>query len=388
MKKIGILIERERAFSRDLCLGIIKYAQECRNWSLTMLDFESLISTSDIDNFDGFIIRAINDKIVSTFSETKKPVIDLFEEMTSSPFVRVMQNPTKIAQMAARHFLQHHFSTFGFFGHEGVIYSDLRRKAFVECLRLHRKKCFVYKTPKSTVLNFEKDVMLWEKYNVNKEKTAIANYIKQVPKPIAVFCSNDLRAHQLISVCHELKIKVPEEVSILGVDNDEMLCAFSSPSISSINPNGHGIGYKAAQTLAAMMDGEKVNPVISIQPSQLVSRSSSEVFSLDALPSWMSDALVFINANISKCLSASDVYNHVKRSHTIIDNAFREKLNTSVSKEIQLSRLREAHRLVTTTKLPFSTVSKLSGFASVQYFTRSFTAAYGKSPTVLREKYI
>jgi LacI family transcriptional regulator len=230
--------------------------------------------------------------------------------------------------------------------------------------------------------------MLWEKYNVNKEKTAIANYIKKVPKPIAVFCSNDLRAHQLISVCHELKIKVPEEVSILGVDNDEMLCAFSSPSISSINPNGHGIGYKAAQTLSAMMDGEKVNPVISIQPSQLVSRSSSEVFSLDALPSWMSDALVFINANISKCLSASDVYNHVKRSHTIIDNAFREKLNTSVSKEIQLSRLREAHRLVTTTKLPFSTVSKLSGFASVQYFTRSFTAAYGKSPTALREKYI
>ena len=105
MKKIGILIERERAFSRDLCSGIIQYAQECKDWSLTMLDFESTINPSVAAKFDGFIIRAINQKIVDTFAATKKPVIDLFEKMTASPFVRVMQNPTKIGQMAARHFL-------------------------------------------------------------------------------------------------------------------------------------------------------------------------------------------------------------------------------------------------------------------------------------------
>ena len=185
MKKIGILIERERAFSRELCRGIIQYAQDCKDWTLTMLDFESLINQAALEKFDGFIIRAINKRIVKSFAASQKPVIDLFEEMISSPFVRVMQNPTKISQMAVRHFMQHHFSTFGFFGHEGVIYSDLRREAFVECLRLHHKKCFIYQTPQSAVRNFERDVMIREKYSVNQEKRAIINFIKRIPKPIA-----------------------------------------------------------------------------------------------------------------------------------------------------------------------------------------------------------
>ena len=386
MKKIGILIERERAFSRELCRGIIQYAQDCKDWTLTMLDFESLINQAALEKFDGFIIRAINKRIVKSFAASQKPVIDLFEEMTSSPFVRVMQNPTKISQMAVRHFIQHHFSTFGFFGHEGVIYSDLRREAFVECLRLHHKECFIYQTPQSAVRNFERDVMIREKYSVNQEKRTIINFIKRIPKPIAVFCSNDLRAHQLISVCREIGVNVPSEISVLGVDNDEMLCAFSSPSISSVDPNAYGMGFKAAQLLAEMMNGKEVKRIIRIMPSQLISRASSETFSLDSRQSWISDALVFINSNVSKRLSASDVYRHVNKSHTVVDNAFRETLGSSVSKEIQAARLREAHRLVTTTTLPFSTVSNLSGFASVQYFTRSFTTAYGKSPTSVREK--
>lgn len=384
MKKIGILIERERAFSRDLCSGIIQYAQECKDWSLTMLDFESTINPSIAGKFDGFIIRAINQKIVDTFAATKKPVIDLFEKMTASPFVRVMQNPTKIGQMAARHFLQHHFTSFGFFGHEGASYSDMRRDAFIECLRLHRKKCFVYKTPKSVMLNFELDVMLKEKYNVSTEKRSIINYIRKIPKPIAVFCSHDLRAHQLITTCREIGVDVPSEIAILGVDDDEMLCTFSSPSISSINPNAYGIGRKAAQTLSKMMNGEQVEPIIRVTPGQIVTRASTEVFTLD--PPWMSDALVYITKNVHKGISASDVYRHVNRSHTVVDQAFRETLNSTVSKEIASARLREAHRLVISTNLPFSKVFKLSGFSSIQYFTRSFTAAYGKSPMKVREK--
>lgn len=384
MKNIGILIERERAFSRDLCSGIIHHAQECKDWSLTMLDFESSINPSIAGKFDGFIIRAINQKIVDTFAATKKPVIDLFEKMTASPFVRVMQNPTKIGQMAARHFLQHHFTSFGFFGHEGAAYSDMRRDAFLECLRLHRKKCFVYKTPKSAMLNFESAVLLKEKYNAGDEKRSIVNFIKKIPKPIAVFCSHDLRAHQLITACRETGVNVPSEIAILGVDDDEMLCTFSSPSISSINPNAYGIGRKAAQTLSAMINGEKVEPIIRVNPGQIVTRASTEIFTIN--PPWMSDALVFITKNVHRGISASDVYRHVNRSHTIVDQAFREALDSTVSKEIAATRLREAHRLVTSTNLPFAMISKLSGFASIQYFTRSFTATYGRSPLKVRDK--
>jgi LacI family transcriptional regulator len=349
-----------------------------------MLNFGEDYSQTALNRFDGFIIRATNEKLVKTFTATQKPVIDLFEEMTSSPFVRIMQDPVAIGQMALRHFLHHHFSTFGFFGHEGVVYSDIRREAFVDALRPHGKKCFVYKTPASIVRNFENDVMRFEKYTVGHEKRSIISYLKKIPKPIAVFCSNDLRAHQLITVCREVGIKVPTEVAVLGVDNDEMLCTFSSPSISSINPNAQGIGRKAAQTLSEMMDGHRVEPIIRIKPTELVPRASTEIFPLD--PPWLSNALIFINSNVHRNLSAADVYRQVARSHTVVNNAFRSALGSTVSKEIAAARLREAHRLITQTKLPFAAVSKLSGFSSVQYFTRSFTAAYGESPMKIREK--
>ena len=99
MKRIGILIERERAFSRDLCSGIIHYAQECKDWSLTMLDFESLINPSVAAKFDGFIIRAINKRIIDAFVATKKPVIDLFEKKNG--FLSVCERYAESGQNSA-----------------------------------------------------------------------------------------------------------------------------------------------------------------------------------------------------------------------------------------------------------------------------------------------
>ncbi|MBQ3288623.1 MAG: DNA-binding transcriptional regulator [Kiritimatiellae bacterium] len=383
MRKIGILIERQRAFGRQLCSGIVQHAQTCDAWSLTMLDWDDLTYTSRLKGFDGFIVRVINDEIAKTFAQTGKPLVDVFEGCASQPFVKVIQDATGISQFAARHFIQHHFTTFGFFGHEGMAYSDMRRLAFVECLRLHHMGCFIYNTPASAIRNFEYNVMTKEKYSADSEERSIAKWVRKLPKPVAVFCSHDLRAYQLIKVCREIGVAVPTEVAVLGVDDDELLCNFTDPTISSIDPNACGIGCKAAETLAALMDGADCPPLIRVKPTRLVERKSTAIFPLD--PPWLSDALVFIRANVRKRLSALDVYRHVGRSHTVVNDAFRQVLGTTVSKEIANVRLREAHRLVTTTDLSMSEISERSGFASVQYFTRSFTAAHGICPSMLRD---
>ncbi len=382
MRKIGILIERQRAFGRQLCSGIVQHAQAHEDWTLEMLDLDDLLRPSRLAKFDGFIARVINAEIAKTFAKTGRPLVDVFEGCASQPFVKVIQNAASISQLAVRHFIMHRFSTFGFFGHEGTAYSDMRRLAFVECLRLHHMGCFVYHTPSSAIRNFEYAVMRKEKYSADSEERSIARWIKKLPKPIAVFCSHDLRAYQLIKVCREIGVAVPSEVAVLGVDDDEILCNFTDPTISSIDPNACGIGRKAAETLAALMDGADIPPLIRVKPKRLVERKSTAIFPLD--PPWLSDALTFIHRNVSKRLTASDVYRHVGHSHTMVNDAFRKTLNSTVSREIADSRLREAHRLVSTTTLPFAKVAKLSGFASVQYFTRSFTAAYGKCPSRIR----
>ena len=383
MRKIGILIERQRAFGRQLCTGIVQYSQTREDWQLTMLDTDDLYRPPRLAGFDGFIARIINDEISRAFAKTGRPVVDVFEGDRTQRFAKVIQDADEISRLAADHFIQHRFTTFGFFGHEGMVYSDMRRKAFVGCLRQQGHDCVVYSTPQAVIRNFEYAVMRKEVYSTSAEARSIASWVKKLPKPIAVFASHDLRAYQLARACKDLGVAVPSEVAILGVDNDEILCNFTEPTISSIDPNACGIGFAAAKTLDEIIDG-RLNPphVARVSPSGLVERKSTATFSLN--PQWISDALVFMHDNVQKRLSAADIYRHVGRSHTVVDGAFREVLGTTVSKAIADTRMKEAHRLVCTTSIPLAEAAERSGFASVQYFTRSFTAAYGKPPSAMR----
>ncbi len=385
MRRVGILIERQRAFGRQLCSGVVQYAQTRDDWSLAMLDLDDLARPPHLAGFDGFIVRILNDEIARKFANTGRPVVDVFEGGHAQPFVKVIQDAEEVSRLAAEHFIQHRFTTFGFFGHEGVAYSDLRRDAFVETLRRHGHRCAIYHTPQAVIRNFEYAVMRKERYSAGAETRYIASWIRRLPKPAAVFASHDLRAYQLIKTCREIGVVVPSDIAVLGVDDDELLCNFTAPTISSIDPNARGIGLKSAETLASLMDGANCPPVVRVKPTRLIGRKSTAAFPLD--PPWLSDALVFIYGNVRKRLSASDVYRQIGRSHTVVNDAFREVLGMTVSKAISDARMKEAHRLVSATAIPFSEVADLSGFASVQYFTRSFTAAYGKSPSAVRSLY-
>jgi len=151
--------------------------------------------------------------------------------------------------------------------------------------------------------------------------------------------------------------------------------------LSSIDPNAEGIGYAAAEELCRLLNGEAPR-AIRIPPGQLIERESTKTYPID--PPWLSDALVFIRGNVAKCLTAADVYRHVGKSHTCVNRAFRAVLNTTVTAEIAATRINEARRLLRTSHLPLSSISKLSGFSSLEYFTNSFSAAVGESPAAYR----
>lgn len=384
MQRIGIFIERQRNFGRKLCEGVSRYARNHGGWSMTMLDWDDFSHPERFRRFDGFIARLLNKRISKVLDDTARPVINVFENSHSGTAVQVMQDAAAIARLAARHFIDHRFENFAFFGHEGIRYSDLRRQAFVDILKKEGFGCNVYPTPPDCLQDFENSVMRFEKYSANTERKAIEHWLKRLPKPIAAFCSHDLRAYQLIERCHALGICIPDEVAVLGVDNDDLICNFTEPTISSIDPNAETIGFRAAEMLDSMLQGGKAESDVVIPPSTLIERKSTATYPID--PSWMSDALVFIQANAHRRISAADVFRHINRSHTVVDEAFRKTLGSSVSKEIANSRLKTAARLITTTSLSLTEVADRSGFASIHYFTRSFTTAFGMSPSRFRDK--
>ena len=207
-------------------------------------------------------------------------------------------------------------------------------------------------------------------------------WLQSLPKPVAVFCANDLRGQQVIFACAEAGIAVPAEVAVLGLDNDTLVCNFVTPTLSSIDPDAAALGLSAARALALGLDGLRTPPRQAlVPPRELVTRGSTETFPVD--PPWLSDALVFIRRNINRRLSATDVYAAVHRSHTRVDAAFRERLGTTVQAEIRRVALDEARRLLATTGLSVADVARRAGFASPQYFCNVFTAAFGQPPSTV-----
>ena len=384
MKRIGIYVERHRAWGRQICEGVCAFAQAHDDWSLAMLEREDFASPTRLSAFDGFIARVPDVTVAQALAHTRRPVADLTCEAASEGrFIRaVWQDNAAVGKLAARHFIEHRFTRFAFCGYADRRFSDERRDAFARCLRLNRFETAVYECPPTATRAYDTATAQHERLSSAPDARQLVRWLQSLPKPVAVFCANDLRGQQVIFACAEAGIAVPAEVAVLGLDNDTLVCNFVTPTLSSIDPDATALGLSAARALALGLDGLRTPPRQSlVPPRELVTRASTETFPVD--PPWLSDALVFIRRNINRRLSAADVYAAVHRSHTRVDAAFRERLGTTVQAEIRRVALDEARRLLATTGLSVADVARRAGFASPQYFCNVFTAAFGQPPSTV-----
>ena len=385
MKTIGIMIERQRAYGRRLCEGVVRFAQERNDWSLRIIEFSELDSKLRKGRYDGFIARVMNDEIAKKLAKAGRPVVDVFFEKPIPGFAAIDQNGRIVGQMAARHFIEHRFTNFAFCGYDGRRYSDDRKHGFIKFLELNHHTCACYRTPTLVLKDFESSVVMREHFGLPLDAKCLTRWIQRLPKPVGVFCAHDMRAYQLSEICRAEGICIPDEVAILGTDDDELVCQFTEPPISSIDQNAVGIGYAAAESLQKMLDTPgTIPPLVKVKPLRLVGRRSTMTYPLS--PKWLSDALAFIQSNIPQNISAADVYAHVGKSHTLVDAAFRSQLGTSVQKEISRIRLKEARRLVQTTAMPLQDIAKVCGYSSLQYFSNAFSRAFGTSPSSQRTR--
>ena len=379
MKKIGLLIERHWHYGRRLCEGIAAFSRESGALSLEFIDWGSSNVTNTLGKFDGFIARIWNREMAARLKESGRPVIDVYSGESDEDFVLVDQNSQLIGQLAAQHFIDHHFTRFAFCGYAFQRYSTLRREAFAQKLALNALQCDIFEDKSFSAEMFGRRIIDKGTYDAGIRSKDLERWLKKLEKPVAVFCAHDLVALDLVKICKELNISVPGEIAILGVDNDPLLCDFSNPTISSIDPNPFEIGYQAAKKLSRWIDRPSYKPKdVKPAPIGLTERNSTQVFPFPE--PWLSDALVYIRRNISRNINASEVISMLKLSHTTVEKTFRKRLGTSIRQEIANARIEEAKRLLEETSAPLSNVATLSGFSSKSYFTAAFNQATGKTP--------
>ena len=383
--RVGLLVERSRAFGRELCEGVIAFAHERKDWELHFFDAKSIQRQGLRESMDGFIARVTTETIAKTLQKTGKPVVDLYYGKTYPGFAIVKTMHETVGRLAAEHFLDRNFKNFAYCPYGGGRTSEYCQRAFARRLRRDGFDCSVYPGGGGSY-DIGKSDIISDTFSLPKDAKRLLKWLQSLPKPTALFCPGDLRAWQVVGICRSGGISVPRDVAILGLDNDILICGASRPMLSSVDPKSHEIGRVAAETLAGMMEGGIPHKQIvrQVRPRGVVARASTESFPVD--PPWLSDALVFIMRNARKGINASDVFSAVGKSHTAVSKTFRSVLGTSVVDEIAKAKLDEACRLLRDTSLGMTRVAALSGYASASYFMQAFKAAKGMPPGEFRRK--
>ena len=381
MKTIAVMIENSRAYGRSMIEGVAAYAQERRGWTLRPLTVEEAF-TPKLGAFDGVIARIANDRLAQRLTATGLPIVDAFCQRIRPGVAGVDSDHLRIGRKARAFFQARGFRHLAYCGIPGAAFSDQREIAFVDA------HTHVYRHAGALPRPIDESQFYDERLDHIPDARQLERWIRALPTPVAVFCCNDLRAIQLQQIALGCGLRVPQDIALLGVDDDTILCSFAEVPISSINPNAFKVGYAAARLLRAMMErpaAPKPHPVHHVPAGDIIERQSTEFMPID--PPWLGEVLLHIERNMRRPIGANEIFALAGRSSTTVENVFRAKLGTSVQGYISAVKLEHARKLVADPSLRISEIGYLCGFASPQYFCRAFTARFGASPKSLRHPF-
>jgi LacI family transcriptional regulator len=198
-------------------------------------------------------------------------------------------------------------------------------------------------------------------------------------------CCIDERSEQVLEICNTSGIHVPEEIAIIGVDNDEMICELSCPPLTSISFNAREIGYQAAKLLDSMMRGKKsaASYEIMTRPLSVVQRQSTEMTAVK--DTEVAEAVSYIRGHAHQNITVDDVADHVAVPRRTLERRFRLKLKNTIYKEIESEKIAKIEKLLNETNLSIAAIAEKMGFSTPSEITRFFSRIRKMNPTEYRK---
>jgi LacI family transcriptional regulator len=323
----------------------------------------------------GIIARIADHRIAQAVLAANVPTIALGltdEQMRpDNPLSRLSEissDPVQVSRLAADHLLERRFTCFAYVGSDDRGWAKRREVAFQRYLTERGFMPFIYPTPKKSQ---DRD---WE-----REQALLSRWIAKLPMPIGLFACDDDRGREVLEACKLAGVNVPEDVAVVGVDNDEVFCELADPPLSSVVLNAETAGYRAATLLDSMMQGRtRKRQHLVVEALGVVTRRSTEILAVE--DDDVANALQFIRRQQGREISVDRVADEVAMSRRSLEKRFRETIGRTVLEEIQLTRLERAKRLLLETTHPISKVSEIAGFGSAGYFIQFFQKHVGKTP--------
>lgn len=379
--KVALLVETSRGFGRDFLLGMARYSRLHGPWSfhITPGDYKQVVPKMKQWGGSGIVARIADQRTANAVIEANLPTIaiGLTDEQMSpgSPLARyseISSDPVEVSRLAAEHLIERRITRFAYVGSDDRGWSKRREKTFRTYLAKRGFEPFLYQAPK-----LARD-RVWE-----REQAILARWIGTLPTPVGVFACDDDRGREVLEACKLAGLHVPEDVAVVGVDNDEVFCELADPPLSSIALNAETAGYRAAALLDAMMRGRQFKRQhIVVEALGVVTRRSTDIVAVDDQD--IAAALQFIRRQHGRGVSVDRVAEEVAMSRRSLEKRFRDVIGRTILEEIQLTRLERAKQLLLETTHPISKVAELAGFGSAGYFIQFFQRQVGKTPRKFR----
>jgi LacI family transcriptional regulator len=380
--RVALLVESSRAYGRGVLSGVARYVREHDAWSIFFQDLNLCDDTPDwLKGWhgEGIISRLENRDVVSVIQRLRLPAVYLRHINPGAKMPAILTDNVAVSRACFEHLKERGFRHFAFCGFNGADYSDERRDGFVSLVAQAGLLCHVYSGGRGLA---QGDTAQYEGLGL-KDGGLVAHWIKTLPRPVGVMACNDMRGQQVLDACRATGVAVPEEIAVIGVDNDDVLCNLSEPPLSSVVPDTERIGYEAAVLLGKLMAGEKVAPGETfVPPGGIVTRRSTDVLAVD--DRQIAAAMRFIREHACEDIDVSDVLRAVPMSRSTLDRRFIKILGRSPKDEILRVRLGRVKQLLAETDLPLSLISEKVGLEHVEHLSRMFKEREGLTPSDFR----
>jgi LacI family transcriptional regulator len=383
MYKIILLLDFAEEYSKSLMKGISTYSREFGPWLFCRMPLfhretvgmDGILKWALEWGADGIIGQLYNDKEISKFVRAGIPVIaqDFKERFAEIPNITGAYHET--GQLGADYFLKKGFTNFAFYGFSDIVWSRERSEGFEERIKStgHSVHYFEHKKARSTELWYYKP-------------SSLSRWLKSLPKPIGLMACDDNQGQHITEACRHLGIRIPEEVAVLGVDNDEMICDLSDPPLSSIALDVEKGGYDTAKLLDHMIKhGIAEYHDIIVKPMQVITRYSTDIYATN--DDHIATSLKFIHQNIDKNLHVDEVVKQVPLSRRALEKRFLEITGYPVYKYIFNLRIEKFTQKLLDTDMSVFEIALDMGLTDSKNIARQFRQVKGCSPSVYRNKY-
>ena len=372
--QVAVLVDTSRSYGRDIVRGIRRYVAEHGPWSLYLEPRDLRSSFPDwLKNWsgDGILSRTVDETMLRQLKATKLPVVELRTSILKHSFPFVGMDNSVVGTRVAEHFRHRGFQRFACALDASEAFFIERSERFAQAVRDFGFDCPVFQSKRKNWEQHQSDLVAW---------------LRDLPKPVGIFAVNDQLGFWLLDAARRAGIAVPEEVAVVGAENDNMLCETATPPLSSVRLRGQAVGYDAARVLDEWMQRKRI-PKPSEKhlhlPGDIVVRQSSDIVAVE--DPRIAAALRFIRQHATENLDVSRVAREVALSRTVLERRMKALIGRSPGEEINRLRFAAVEKLLTQTDLTLDAIASRCGFTHPQYMAEAFRKRAGVTPGEFRK---